>query len=102
MAAITALPFGVLEIEPPLAPRGGRPGDHSERAGSRAEAPVDAAGDALVHRAHEHRAGPDHAEHAPADRALDLTDPAGGPGQLVEAEGRQGAELAVAHERILP
>src|SRR6185436_2321198 len=38
--------------------------------GAGAKAPVDAAGDALVHRAHQHRARPDHPEHTPAHGAL--------------------------------
>ena len=84
-----------------LAPGGGATRRHSHRPGAHAQAPVDATGDALVHRAHEHRARPHHPEYAPAHGALDGPDPAGGPRQLVEAEGGQGAELAVAHERIL-
>jgi hypothetical protein len=85
-----------------LAPSGGATRGHSHRPGAGAKPPVDAAGDSLVERAHQHRTRPDQPEHARADGTLDRSDPARGPRELVEAEGGQGAELAVAHERILP
>jgi hypothetical protein len=79
-----------------------RAGGEAKGPGAQTEPRVHAARDPFVQRAHQRGTRAHGAEDACADRPLDLAYAAGEPRQLVEAERGQGAELAVAHERIPP